>query len=713
MNFCPSRFEKICAATMLALTFAVLWAVLIFPIVDGDIWFHMLYGKLMLENQSLLVDHSQFSWTPASNDTIYCAWLGQILYYLLYTRLGGDTGILVFRYVATTLPFVLFIHVARQRGSVWHPLTWLACTAAVLLIPIVIMDKPDLFSFLFSACMVWNWYQLRRGGRRPLLHIYLFPLLILLWVNTHGIFVFGCILLAVIAAGETCNQLVYRSHALPRRLYGHLLAACLLALGCTMLTPYGPEYILQLASSHFQAQNQQNLQAVQAWAPSFDVANPRIAAFAYSAVALLIITLLAALRRKQLDWVPVLMNMLFAYLFTHYIRLTYLWLPIFILTVAYYGATLELGGRPRLRQILLCAAVVLGVGGNGWGLYLQKVYPSFERWPDFGHSGVFTAAGEAAFIAEHFPHAKIGNTYQHGAYLLWRRWPQQVMMDARYFPYAAWFQEYLDFRGGRQVAAFLERYPADIMVVPHDYIELKKALFALQHWQAVFCGRHAMVYAFAPQGATGRPQVQHDQDILRIQSYPEARWVFHSTVLHRDWQGFSMVTDLMQRTFTTPEQQDQIAGLKLYKPVLEHYDRQQYAQAQNFLEQVRQHQAVDPDVQAATDLMLGIQLWEQGKRQQAVQSTLRSLSASETLAANYNLAVMVWQLSRMQPEGFVPDLGLPAPQAASMANWRSVLQEVVGRKSHRPEYLPYMENARKILAGDPAAQTMFIGASWL
>ena len=71
---------------MLALTFAVLWAVLIFPIVDGDIWFHMLYGKLMLENQSLLVDHSQFSWTPASNDTIYCAWLGQILYYLLYSR---------------------------------------------------------------------------------------------------------------------------------------------------------------------------------------------------------------------------------------------------------------------------------------------------------------------------------------------------------------------------------------------------------------------------------------------------------------------------------------------------------------------------------------------------------------------------------------------------------------------------------------------------
>ena len=711
MQFLPTRPEKILAAILLATTFLTLWAVLIYPIIDGDIWFHLLYAKEMLAQHTLIVDHSQISWTPSTNTAIYYTWLGQLIYYALYT-LAGDAGVLFFSYLVTTAFFVFALHLAWQRGTLYHPITWLGCVLCVILIPLVVLDKPDLLSMLFAACMMWNWFQVRQGGKHVLLHLYLFPLIILLWVNTHGIFVFGCILLAVMAFGETCNQLLYKKQALPRPIYYHLLTSCLLAAGCTLLTPYGPDYILQLASAHFDTSNQQNLAAVQAWNPTFDLSSPRIIVFAYGAVALLILTLLAALRQKELDCVPVLMNLLFAYLFTHYIRLTYLWLPVFFCTVAYYAASFT-PARPRIRLSLLLAAALFGTGINSWGLYQQKIAPANERWPDFGHSDLFTAPGETAFIAKHYPTAKIGNTYGYGAYLLWQLWPQQkVMMDARYFPYEDWFQEYLAFDKGHNVAAFLERYPADVMVVPHQHAELKKAIVALKQWSLVFLGKNALVYVFDPD-RTVQLALEHGEEIQTITAYQQGLKIFHSVMLHRDWQGLTLLMQVMQSKFNTPEQVKQMAGLQLLKSVLEHYDQQQYAQAKDLLKQVKLLQAYDPDIQSAVELMLGKQKWEQGEHRQAVQATLRSLAASNTLAGTYNLSVMAWQLARQHGDGALPDLGLPELQAQSVANWRNVLQSLTKRTSYRPEYLPYIENAKKILANDPEAKVMFIPASWM
>ena len=68
---------------------AILFAVLLLlivgvrfaqPIEDGDIFWHMIYGSQMVEHGPLRVGHSLFSWTPASNEMIYCAWTGELLF---------------------------------------------------------------------------------------------------------------------------------------------------------------------------------------------------------------------------------------------------------------------------------------------------------------------------------------------------------------------------------------------------------------------------------------------------------------------------------------------------------------------------------------------------------------------------------------------------------------------------------------------------------
>ena len=85
---------------------AVTWFVTFMrPIMDGDLWFQMAYARQMLENRTLILDHTAFSWSPTDGSLIYCAWLMQFLLYGLYS-LGGLPLFFVFRYVV----FGVFLH---------------------------------------------------------------------------------------------------------------------------------------------------------------------------------------------------------------------------------------------------------------------------------------------------------------------------------------------------------------------------------------------------------------------------------------------------------------------------------------------------------------------------------------------------------------------------------------------------------------------------
>ena len=56
-------------------TVAIRYAI---PLRDSDVWFHLLYGKYFVENLTLVPDHTLYSWTPASNEIVYCTWLPDI-----------------------------------------------------------------------------------------------------------------------------------------------------------------------------------------------------------------------------------------------------------------------------------------------------------------------------------------------------------------------------------------------------------------------------------------------------------------------------------------------------------------------------------------------------------------------------------------------------------------------------------------------------------
>jgi hypothetical protein len=59
------------------------------PLLDGDRFFHLAYARQMLDRHTLILDHTPFSWTPASNHSIYCAWLSELMF-LGLTKIAAD-----------------------------------------------------------------------------------------------------------------------------------------------------------------------------------------------------------------------------------------------------------------------------------------------------------------------------------------------------------------------------------------------------------------------------------------------------------------------------------------------------------------------------------------------------------------------------------------------------------------------------------------------
>ena len=136
---------------------------------------------------------------------------------------------------ATSLSILWFFSVIiLQRKTKYnhHPFTWLACLLAVLLSYTGIFEKPTIFSYLFFTLYCYIWWNIRTDEMKSWKAVYLFPLIMLIWVNSHGAFLFGCIFLMVINAGEFLNTWLSPDNRLSLTTKKHLFSASVLAAVC-------------------------------------------------------------------------------------------------------------------------------------------------------------------------------------------------------------------------------------------------------------------------------------------------------------------------------------------------------------------------------------------------------------------------------------------------------------------------------------------------
>lgn len=239
---------------------------------DYDIGFHLRFGEHYILNHTWNIDQSIFSWTPASSEWKYVTWLGSSAVYLAY-HAASFTGLFILYYLICLCTAAFYLWAVRTVGDpldMWHIMAMMLAGAALgATAPLI---KPETFTVMFFAMTLFL-YLFSRVRSKNL--FYLYPLLFLVWVNTHGGFIIGLLFLGITLLGELLNYAVFRKEPLPGKMLIHFAIAIAVSCLVMLINPYGTGYPVQLFKDFFDQEYQQLTGHVKAYVSLWNYLIPR------------------------------------------------------------------------------------------------------------------------------------------------------------------------------------------------------------------------------------------------------------------------------------------------------------------------------------------------------------------------------------------------------------------------------------------------------
>jgi hypothetical protein len=212
---------------------------------DGDFWFHLKTGELVVQNH-FIPRTEPFSFTHFGRPWVAHGWLSGVVFYLLYSAGGFNVLILSFGLLVTFAFWILFRRIEA------HPVI---AGAAVFLCFLTVLTnvgaRPRVFTLLLSIVFLWILNRYTENGNGKAIW-WLVPLMVV-WANLHGGFLIGFALIGITIVGEVLDGLYNDGKLGPRwpkiRTLTLVLVGCLLA---GLLNPYGTRlytFPLQVVSS--------------------------------------------------------------------------------------------------------------------------------------------------------------------------------------------------------------------------------------------------------------------------------------------------------------------------------------------------------------------------------------------------------------------------------------------------------------------------------
>jgi len=406
------------------LTFLAIFAMAARLSVDTDTWWHLRAGQWILENRAILrVDY--FSYTRAGESWLYPGWLVEVPMYLIY-KYFGPGGLNIWTAAMVCLTFVFLWKALVGRVFLRAFVLIFSATAA----GVYWSARPHLVTLLFAAIFIWilediRWRDTLHARRR----LWWLPLLMILWVNSHGGFIVGFLLWGV-----------YFVDAIIRWKTGILNAdsmKSLLMTGCLMIVGVciNPAGVGMLAYP-FKTVQIRTLQGfIQEWqSPNFH--DLSVQPFAWLILAILGVV---GASRRRIALTDFLLGAGFAYMGLmagRNIALFALAAPLVITRHAEpllgelterFNVRLTTHTTPgQLKTILNW--VILTIFGIGVLVKVISVFPASINQREFLKT---FPVGAVEYIKKHQPPGRLFNSYNWGGYLLFNLPDYPVFVDGR------------------------------------------------------------------------------------------------------------------------------------------------------------------------------------------------------------------------------------------------------------------------------------------
>jgi hypothetical protein len=428
----------------LAVSFPAMMAVLLMAIaligaedrlLDPDTWWHITVGQEILKTHTWPTSDI-YSFTARGAHWIEYEWLGDV--FMALAAKGGTLVGLAWlqKTLVVLLTLLLYLHaylVCRNSKA--------ACVAAALLLPIAPVAfrlRPQLFGYIFLLLAMICLQLFENGHERAL---YFLPPLFVVWVNTHGTFMFGLLVIGIcwITGFVSFRVGGLFGKQLPTGRRVKLLLAFLFCLLALLITPYGS----QLAANPLDLAMAQplNIANIQEWQP-LSLANPMGAYILVFVTALFLATVMLRLSYSIAEMALLLFSM---YAALAHLRFTMIFIlfcvPIVANILARWTPIYEPAKDKYLLNFVIMTLVVLS---------LIKFRPS-----ESALEAVVAAdyPEEALHYVRAHPHPTgLFNEYGWGGYLISQLGPSQaVFIDGRgdLYEHSGVLADYLEAASGQ------------------------------------------------------------------------------------------------------------------------------------------------------------------------------------------------------------------------------------------------------------------------
>ncbi|MEO5887450.1 MAG: hypothetical protein ABIQ77_07295 [Anaerolineales bacterium] len=198
---------------------------------DGDLPRHLLTGSLILESGQV-PQFDLFSYRTVNKPGIPHEWLAQVIFFVSYELLGLSGVVLLTAVIVTATWLLVYKQTFAHSGSLLSAILFTSLAIGASLIHV--LPRPHLFTYLLTAVWVIVLERIRNGQARIW---WLLPLLMLLWVNLHGMFVLGIIILGIYFIGGMLDDspLIWLTSSTGKSMF----AAGIFALFATLFSPSG------------------------------------------------------------------------------------------------------------------------------------------------------------------------------------------------------------------------------------------------------------------------------------------------------------------------------------------------------------------------------------------------------------------------------------------------------------------------------------------
>jgi len=473
-------FKKILHVLLAVMVYSSAIYFFSFITADTDLWGHIKFGEEIWESKTLLRSDI-YSYTAQGHEWINHEWLSELLMYGVYD-IFGSPGLLIGKMLIGFAIIALLSLISCHRYS--HPMVYgIVFVISIFIMSPGFMTRPQLMTFLFTSLflLVFHLYLERKMN-----FLWSLPLIMILWVNSHGGFLIGVGIFPVVVACEIISCRLKRSD---RRHLRGLIFWLILTEISVLINPYGLHLLTFLYESLSVPRSISEWGSVRILDLSY---------LRFKILSILVILSLFINKEENRYWEISIIAITMLYAFIHQ-RHT----PIFAIVAAPFltEKLSELGKRIRLfgrvnssfSFVILNIAVVVLIGYQISHATNKHIKTKFNIFVDPNIYPTYAVH----FLKENRIKGNVLLPFEWGEYVIWKLYPDcKVSIDGRFR--TAYPEEVLDdhfeaLRNEERRMELLDKYPTDVVLVRRNS-PFQKMIAIRQDWIYVYSDSLSKIY---------------------------------------------------------------------------------------------------------------------------------------------------------------------------------------------------------------------------